>query len=139
MKASKDLSASKDVKQGSAQSELETAFAYYTNMLISHIPLEREYKVIPDRKYRFDFVHVESKVAIELQGGIYGTGKRRGAHIRPQGYERDCEKNNLAALHGWVVLAFTSGMLDKNPSWCCELVERVIVHRMQDIKIMREE
>ena len=95
-----------------------------------HIPFEREWKCIPKRRFRFDFVHIQSRVAIELQGGIYGKGRRRGAHIRPQGYERDCEKNNLAALHGWVVLAFTSGMLRDDPTACCELIADVIADRM---------
>lgn len=70
-------------------------------------PLEREYRFDPDRKWRFDFAHVASKHAIELEGGIWGNG----AHSRGVGYTKDCEKYNAATLAGWRVLRFTGDMI----------------------------
>ena len=61
----------------------------------------REYKF--DR-YRFDFAWPPLKIAVEIDGGIFIGGD----HVRGAGYERDCRKNNLAQLEGWVVLRATS-------------------------------
>lgn len=48
-----------------------------------------------------------SKVAVELEGGIWVMGR----HTRGAGFEKDCEKMNWAALHGWRVFRFTPGMI----------------------------
>ncbi len=110
--------------------DLERTFQHYMDILAADIVLESEYLGIKGRKFRFDFAHVASKVAIECQGGIYGRGKKRGAHIRPAGYERDCEKAILAALNGWVILPITSGMLDKDPAKIVSWVTGVIDMRL---------
>ena len=60
------------------------------------------------RKYRFDFAHTKSHVAIEIMGGIYN----RGAHVRPAGYTSDCEKSLLARELMWSVVSLTSDMID---------------------------
>jgi very-short-patch-repair endonuclease len=70
--------------------------------------LEREYHFAPPRRYRFDFAHVASMTAIELEGGVYSGGR----HVRPKGFEQDARKYNLASLAGWVVVRITARMLD---------------------------
>jgi hypothetical protein len=64
---------------------------------------EREIYFTPERRWRLDFVWwgcgTNPDVALEIQGGIFGNG----AHSRPLGYERDCEKLAAAQLAGWVV------------------------------------
>jgi len=51
-------------------------------------------------KFRFDFAWPKVKVCVEIDGGTFFGG----AHVRGKGYQRDCIKNNLAQLEGWVVL-----------------------------------
>jgi very-short-patch-repair endonuclease len=60
-----------------------------------------------ERKWRFDFAWPAKALAVELEGGSWV----RGRHNRPQGFENDCEKYNAAALLGWRVLRFTTGMV----------------------------
>lgn len=69
--------------------------------------LKREVKFHPARKWRFDFAHIPSKTAFELQGGNWSNG----AHNRGGGMERDCEKA-LAAWHlGWAVIPLTPNLI----------------------------
>jgi very-short-patch-repair endonuclease len=65
-----------------------------------------EYKFHPTRKWRFDWCWPDQKVALEIEGGVYATGR----HTRGKGYENDCRKYNAALLHGWKVLRATTGM-----------------------------
>lgn len=62
-----------------------------------------EYRFHPVRRWRFDFAFPSSMVAIEVEGGIWSGGR----HVRGLGYEKDMDKYNEAALHGWLVLRFT--------------------------------
>lgn len=64
---------------------------------------EREYVFARPRKWRFDFAWPTVKLAVEVEGGIYVTGR----HSRGAGFEADCEKYNEAALHDWLVLRVT--------------------------------
>lgn len=66
-----------------------------------------EYRFAPPRRWRFDLCWPELLLAAEIEGGTWGQGR----HSRPQGYERDCEKYNEAALLGWRVLRFTTAMV----------------------------
>ena len=69
---------------------------------------EQEYRFHPVRRWRFDFAFPEQKIAIECEGGTW-TG---GRHTRGRGFEGDCHKYNAAAMLGWTVLRFTSGMIN---------------------------
>jgi hypothetical protein len=64
---------------------------------------EREYKFHHTRKWRFDFAFVEKKLAVEIEGGIYISGR----HTRCTGFMKDLEKYNAAALLGWRLLRYT--------------------------------
>lgn len=68
------------------------------------INIIKEYKFLPNRKYRFDYAIPELKIAIEIEGGLYVYGR----HNRPKGYINDLEKYNLATLNGWRMLRFPS-------------------------------
>jgi hypothetical protein len=100
----------------------------------------REYKFLHDRRFKFDIAIPAKKVAIEFEGGIYGsnckkckgkgckacdfTGKSRGRHTRGQGYSRDCKKYNLAVMHGWKLLRYTTDRTAKL-NWEFEIAEEV--------------
>ena len=71
--------------------------------LISEFPFARHLK----RKFRFDFLHEESRVAIEIQGGVYS----RGAHVRPNGFVKDRQKGLLASELMYQTVELTSDMI----------------------------
>lgn len=64
-----------------------------------------EYLFHPPRKWRFDFVILDAKVAIEIEGGIWVQGG--GGHNRGKAFLDDMEKYNHASLSGWRLLRFT--------------------------------
>ena len=61
--------------------------------------------------WRFDFAYVPIMLAIEVDGGTFLKGKRKGAHSRGWGYEKDRIRDNEAAILGWTVLRFTAAMV----------------------------
>lgn len=63
----------------------------------------KEHLFHPTRKWRFDYAFLDSKIALEVEGGVH-TG---GRHIRPRGFLNDMEKYNTAATMGWRVLRTT--------------------------------
>jgi very-short-patch-repair endonuclease len=71
--------------------------------------LTREHRFSPPRRFRFDAAFIRESVAVELDGGVYSGGR----HTRGAGFERDCEKLNLAASQGWLVLRYTAKDLTK--------------------------
>jgi very-short-patch-repair endonuclease len=91
----------------SGGSQLEAKFALMWRALYPDVELVREHKFCESRRWKFDFAHVESKVAVEIEGGIW-TG---GRHTRGSGYQKDCEKYNAAAAMGWRVFRLCDGMI----------------------------
>lgn len=71
--------------------------------------LKQESRFHPERKWRFDFAHWGSGVAIEIEGGLW----TRGAHSHPIGITRDIEKYNEAALLGWTVIRLHRGNINE--------------------------
>ena len=67
------------------------------------------------KDWRFDRAHLPTKVAIEMEGGVYLRGRRRGRHVRPQGFEDDCYKYNAATALGWRVFRLTTKMINDDP------------------------
>ena len=63
-------------------------------------PLEREFRFDPVRRWRADFAHLPSRVLIEIEGGIWVSGR----HNRAAGFVADMEKYLEAALAGWSVI-----------------------------------
>lgn len=71
---------------------------------------QREYQFHPKRRWKFDFAWPQLMIAVEIEGGTY-TG---GRHVRPEGFRKDCEKYNAAALMGWMVLRGDVKMVKNN-------------------------
>jgi len=102
------------MKRPRARSEAEESF-FLSMRAFNHPIPEREYRFHPTRKWRFDFAWPEMKVALEVEGGIYGgkntSGKSR--HTTIKGFENDCIKYAAAARLGWRVYRFSTGQVLK--------------------------
>lgn len=101
-------------------SELEARFEILWESLYPTIDLVAEYKGIPNRRFRFDYAHPESKVAIELNGGTWA----KMGHSSGTGIKRDYEKLNLATAIGWRVFQLSSDMIDQ---YWLDLIARSIL------------
>ncbi|AZY50856.1 hypothetical protein ACLQ9F_12010 [Bordetella avium] len=85
-----------------APSRLEEQFARDLRAL-KVLEAQREFRFAPPRRWRFDFAWPEQKFAVEIEGGVWTSGR----HTRGAGFVADTEKYNAAALAGWKVLRFT--------------------------------
>jgi hypothetical protein len=101
-------------------SHLEQSFAALWSERYPQIDLCAEYEFAERRKLRLDFVHLPSKTAIEIQGGIYNPSH---SHSSGSGIESDCDKALLAATLGWQVLHLTEALLTVEG---CDRVYKVI-------------
>lgn len=86
---------------------------------------EREYRFMPERRFRADFAYPDRRILIEVEGGVYSKGR----HVRGSGYTADCEKYTLAALEGWIVLRFTSEHVKSG--WAREIISRAVESKKQ--------
>jgi hypothetical protein len=59
------------------------------------------------RKFRFDYAFPEYSVALEVDGGVWTSGR----HTRGSGWLKDTEKLNLACEMGWRMLRCTPTQL----------------------------
>lgn len=88
---------------------LEAIFAIQIRAL--RLPeAQREYQFHPKRRWKFDFAWPHLRIAVEIEGGTYTNGR----HVRPEGFRRDCEKYNAAALLGWQVYRGDVKMVKNN-------------------------
>jgi very-short-patch-repair endonuclease len=108
------------------KSELEEQFAALWPRLCrlnetDIVAPEREYHFKPQGKrnpYRFDFAWPRQRVAVELEGGVWTSGR----HTRPAGYLADIDKYNAAAAAGWLVVRFSADHLRKDPQGVFETI-----------------
>ena len=99
-------------------SRLEQKFLHYWRSL-GGPELTPEFRFHPERRWRADFAHVETRTLIEIEGGIFLAGG--GRHNRASGFVADTEKYLEAALVGWRVLRLTDRQIT------APIVERIIV------------
>ena len=104
-------------------SELEKLFGLQLLAYRLNDGCEREYKFCEDRKFRFDFCWPAQKIAVELQGGIWG---RKSGHNSGTGILADMDKGNEAARRGCRVFRFSGDHVK-----CGEAV-RYIEARLRD-------
>jgi hypothetical protein len=76
---------------------------------------EREYLLVPGRRWRADFAWHDKLLAVEIEGGVWSNGR----HTRGGGFTSDCEKYNEAQLLGWRVLRFTGEHLNNGYAMAC--------------------
>jgi hypothetical protein len=88
---------------------LQQMFRDLKNAKIHHLT---EFQFAPPRKFKFDIVLLKYKIAIEYEGLIYKANRHKGTgisgHTTVKGYTSNCDKYNLAAVNGWVVLRYTA-------------------------------
>lgn len=73
--------------------------------------------LIPQRRFRVDYLFREARLVVEKNGQIW----KKGGHSSGTGLLRDYEKNNLLTLAGYRVLTFTPQQLDSGD--CMELLK----------------
>lgn len=106
-------------------STLEESLAFQIRALRLPAPM-REYRFHSSRKWRSDFAWPELGLLVEVEGGTR-TG---GRHTRGDGFEKDAEKYNEAALDGWTVLRFTSHMIKSGKA--IQIIERAMTRLVDD-------
>ena len=100
-------SAKEQLKKATKESPLERAFLTRLRQQGFPEPV-REFKPIPNRRWRVDFAWPEYGLLVEIEGGTWSGGR----HTRGKGFEDDCRKYGRLVLDGWRVLRFTSGMVE---------------------------
>lgn len=102
-----DVDEFKRVAKRSAKSKLEDAFRSAWRRLAIPLNLDmpqEQHKFHPDRKWRFDFSWPSLRLALEIQGGSW----RSGRHNTATGQAGDYDKGNAAIILGWSVLHFNT-------------------------------
>lgn len=90
-------------------SHLEKKFTWlWVHAIKGPTDISVEHKFHPSRKWKFDFAHIPTRTAIEIEGGIYTQGR----HQRHEGFKNDCEKYFHAGLLGWRVFRLSSNMVN---------------------------
>lgn len=91
---------------------------------------KKEFQFHPERKWRFDYAWPDHKVALEVEGGVFGhtkgdgTKSKKGAHSSVSGMLRDMEKYNAAAALGWRIIRVVPDDLLKTKT--IELLKSII-------------
>lgn len=101
-------------------SSLEQLFDSLWNLHYPEIDLETEVKLISGRRFRFDYVHLKSKTAIEVNGGNYINGR----HTRGVALNSEYEKFNLAQIQGYQIFLLSGDMVTKN--WLDAIAEHIL-------------
>jgi very-short-patch-repair endonuclease len=91
-------------------SKLEIEFSLLWIDLHPDIDLFAEYRFHPPRRFRFDFANLETKIAIEIQGGVW---MKKSRHKTGSGLVKEYEKLNLAAADGWRVFLLCRDSIDE--------------------------
>jgi hypothetical protein len=90
-------------------SHLEAKFAELWTELYPEIDLHSEFRFCPPRRFRLDFAHLPTKIAIECNGGIFMA---KGRHSTGSGLVKEYEKMNLAAGLGWKVFYLSTATIE---------------------------
>lgn len=110
----------------SKESRLERIFAHHWRLL-GFPDLERNFRFHPKRRFELDFYHAGSRVAVEINGGIW---KPKSGHSTGAGIIRDYEKLFLAQECGIALIYVPPNWLTKdkvNPT--CERIWRFMQER----------
>ena len=104
-------------------SALEATFALALKSV--GVDMVQQYKFHPTRRWQMDFAHVETRTAVEIDGGEFV----QGAHNRGARMANDYEKRNSATEMGWAVFQLTGAMVKKDPVGWSRRIGKVIEAR----------
>lgn len=91
----------------SGPSHLEQLFAFQLRAM--KMPEgRREYRFHPKRMWRLDFAWPEQKIGVEIEGGVWSSGR----HTTGVGFTLDCEKYAEAMCLGWSILRVTGSQVE---------------------------
>ena len=93
-----------------SDSPLEKKFMTLWQEYWPELYLYQEYQVSKARRYRADFCCPQSRVVIEIQGGIWMP---RSGHNSGSGITRDCEKACFYAMRGYLYFPLVSKMITR--------------------------
>ena len=82
-----------------------------------------EHQFHEKRKWRFDYAIIDLKIAIEVEGGVWSSGR----HTRGAGFLNDIEKYNTATSMGWHIIR----TIPNKEIEICDLVNKLIDHKSQ--------
>jgi hypothetical protein len=99
-------------------SEAEEILAW--QLKCAQVRFIREFVFHPTRKWRLDFVIIDTDLAVEVEGGAWVSGR----HTRPLGFSEDCLKYSEAAVLGWRILHVTPQHVIDGEA--LDLIERAI-------------
>jgi hypothetical protein len=132
----------------SLKSEPERAFE--TLLRWRKIPdPEWHYRFTRERRWHLDAAWPAERVAVEIQGGLYGPTVRcnfcgktvtkvgadgkpypvreaGGRHVRGTGYESDMEKHNAAIALGWTLLYLTPTQIENEPNEFLDMLHEML-------------
>lgn len=86
---------------------------------------------VKGRRWRPDFRWPDERVIVEVEGINSARGYGQSRHLRPDGFEDDCEKYNAFTELGYVVLRYTTRMIDNDMMSVLQQIERVVKSRQQ--------
>lgn len=83
--------------------------------------VQREYRAVPGRRWRWDFAIPSHRLLVEVQGAVW----KFGAHTSGVGVTRDCEKLSNAVALGWSQLSVTTSHVLKGEaiSWITQAIQ----------------
>lgn len=91
----------------------------------------REFAFAEGRRWKFDCAFIAEKIAIEIDGGQW--------QITGRDQTREAERSNAATLAGWLVLHFTSAMIDTDVAGCAELLRQAFAMREKYVPVLDEQ
>jgi hypothetical protein len=80
------------------RSILEKRFETIWESFFPDIDLIVEVSLVPQRRFRVDYLHESSRVTIEINGGQF---MRQGGHSSSSGKLKDAEKQNLLVVNNY--------------------------------------
>ena len=107
-------------------SDLEQKLAFQIGLQNIPQPVA-EHRFHPKRRWRFDLAWPEHMLAVEVEGGVWTSGR----HSRGTGYIADCEKYNEATLAGWRVLRVTGEHIDNGAA--VDWIRRALVEQGAEV------
>jgi len=109
------------LRRAARESKPEALLAF--QLKAAGLPHQREAKVIPERRYRFDFQL--GWLLVEVNGGVWAKG--HSGHSSGTGITRDCAKTAEAVALGYTVMAVTPEQVKKGQA--LDWIQRALTTR----------